>query len=242
MKAYILLFLLFIPLAFAQDIPQLRASVTDNADIISLEYEQQITAMIQGIEQATTAEIAILTVPSFEGLSKEEYAYEVFDKNKIGKKDVDNGLLILVGIAEREYRVEVGYGLEGLIPDAKKVDIGVVILETNFKEGNFDKGLHDAVKAIGELLQGQEEVLSQYKTLYPPRRSTGSLIYSFITFLIFLSIISSIFRKKGGSGWMLIPLFIGGPGWNNGTGGFGNSGFGGFSGGFSGGGGFGGGF
>ena len=137
LTGFILIALLLITPILAVDYPNLNDFVTDEANIISPEYEQQIEQLAKAIEQETTVEIAIVTVLSLEGLTKEQYALELFEKEGIGKEDKDNGLLILVALEEREYRVEVGYGLEGSIPDASKVSLGTKILEPNFKENEF---------------------------------------------------------------------------------------------------------
>ncbi|MBT3865838.1 TPM domain-containing protein [Candidatus Woesearchaeota archaeon] len=241
MRFSVILLLLLIPIVSAVDFPVLNDFVTDQADIISPEYEQQITSLAKQIEQETTVEIAVVTVQSLEGLSKEDYSMQLFEKYGIGKKDVDNGLLVLVSMDEREYRVEVGYGLEGLIPDASKVTLGTRILEPNFKEGEFGKGIYEMLIAVQGILNGEEEVLSQYRSSY--LQQSRSFFSSWIYWLFLISIISSIFNKKGQKNrFMFIPLFLPGSRWNGGSGGFGSSGFGGFGGGLGGGGGFGGNF
>ena len=241
MRFSVILLLLLIPIVSAVDFPVLNDFVTDQADIISPEYEQQITSLAKQIEQETTVEIAVVTVQSLEGLSKEDYSMQLFEKYGLGKEDVDNGLLVLVSMDEREYRVEVGYGLEGLIPDASKVTLGTRILEPNFKEGEFGKGIYEMLIAVQGILNGEEEVLSQYRSSY--LQQSRSFFSSWIYWLFLISIISSIFNKKGQRNrFMFIPLFLPGSRWNGGSGGFGSSGFGGFGGGLGGGGGFGGNF
>ena len=241
MRFSVILLLLLIPIVSAVDFPVLNDFVTDQADIISPEYEQQITSLAKQIEQETTVEIAVVTVQSLEGLSKEDYSMQLFEKYGLGKEDVDNGLLVLVSMDEREYRVEVGYGLEGLIPDASKVTLGTRILEPNFKEGEFGKGIYEMLIAVQGILNGEEEVLSQYQSSY--LQQSRSFFSSWIYWLFLISIISSIFNKKGQRNrFMFIPLFLPGSRWNGGSGGFGSSGFGGFGGGLGGGGGFGGNF
>ncbi|MAG47554.1 hypothetical protein CL617_03035 [archaeon] len=241
MKLFYLLIILFsLPLVTAVDYPELKDFVTDNADIISPEYEAQITQLAKQIEQETTTEIAIVTIQSLEGISKENYALELAEKNGIGKEDVDNGLLILIALDERAYRVEVGYGLEGLIPDSSKVTLGTRILEPNFREGDFGKGIYDSLLAVQGLLQGEEEVLSQYQSSYSSSSSSFQLWFYLIFFVII--ILSSVLGRKAGrrSGFMFMPIIIpGNRGFSGGTGGFGSSGFGGGS---FGGGGFGGGW
>jgi len=228
-----------VAVAVAVEYPELGNFVTDTAEMIDPVYEQRINELCREIEQNTTVEIAVVTIDSLNGMGKEQYAVELFERAGIGKKDKDNGLLILIAKSEREYRVEVGYGLEHLITDSHKVDIGDGILVPNFKRGEFGKGVYEAILSIQGLIDGREEVLSQYKMTYEGQRSESSWV-GFIIFLFTLMFILSIFniirrgtRTRGGY------IFMGG-GFGGGSGGFGSGGFGGFGGGLSGGGGFGG--
>jgi uncharacterized protein len=240
LKKISLLLLLILPLILAVDLPELKGFVTDNADIISSEDETRIINLIDQIEQETTAEIVVVTVKSLEGLSKEQYALELAEKNGIGKEDKDNGLLILVALDEREYRFEVGYGLEGSIPDASKVNIGTKIIEPNFRQGEFGKGIYESLIVMNGMIQNDPEVISEFQR--PPvqgNRSTIKLIF----FILFWGIIifSLISRRRSRSGFLFFPIFLPGSrgGFSGGSGGFGSSGFGGGS---FGGGGFGGGW
>jgi uncharacterized protein len=164
MKKWILLiiFMLFLPLASAVNYPQLKGFVTDNANMIDPEYEEKITQLAQKIEKESTVEIAVVTVDSLDGESKEMYSVNLFKQAGIGKKDKDNGLLILVAKQEREYRFEVGYGLEGTITDSMKVNIGDRIIVPNFKNGEYGKGIYESMVVIEGLVKGNEEVISQY--------------------------------------------------------------------------------
>lgn len=237
LTSFILITLFLLTPILAVDYPNLNDYVTDEANIISEDYERQIGQLANQIEQDTTVEIAVVTIQSLEGLTKEQYAVELFEKEGIGKKDKDNGLLILVAIEEREYRVEVGYGLEGTIPDSSKVVLGTRILEPNFKENNFGKGIYDMLIAVEASLQGDDIKISKYQNEPQNRNfSTKSKIY---LILFAIMILGSLL---GGGRVGFLPFFFMGGRWNNGSGGFGSSGFGGFSGGGSGGGGFGGSF
>ncbi len=158
----LIIFILFLPLANAVNYPQLKGFVTDNANIIDPEYEEKITQLAQKIEKETTVEIAVVTIESLEGESKEMYAVELFRQAGIGKKDKDNGLLILVAKKEREYRFEVGYGLEGVITDSMKVNIGDRIIVLNFRNGEYGKGIYESMMVIEGLVKGNEEIKSEY--------------------------------------------------------------------------------
>lgn len=239
----LILLLIIIPV-LAVSYPKLTDFVTDNADIISPEYEQKITELAKQIEQNTTAEIAVVTINSLEGISKEQYALELFEQAGIGKEDKDNGLLILVALEERQYRFEVGYGLEGSIPDASKVNIGIRIIEPNFKQGEYGKGIYESLVVVKGMLENDPEIISKYQSQYYPQRRASTIKLWFYLFFFFLFFISGFLGRRRGRGFMFIPLFLPGArgGFSGGVGGFGSSGFGGFGGGLGGGGGFGGSF
>lgn len=239
----ILLFLL--PVAGAVDYPQLRGFVTDNANMIDAAYEAKITQLAEKIEKENTVEIAVVTVESLEGESKEMYAVRLFEKAGIGKKDNDNGLLILVAKQEREYRFEVGYGLEGTITDSMKVNIGDRIIVPNFQNGEYGRGIYEAMLVIRELLAHNEEVISRYSMPQTNSQLPEEWFFIFFIAVVVLIIIFIAVAEKGNMG----GTYGGGyhrrrSGWGTG-GGFGGGrssggGFGGFGGGRSGGGGFGG--
>ncbi|MDY6965696.1 MAG: TPM domain-containing protein [Halobacteriota archaeon] len=229
----VILVLLLLPITSAVDYPQLTGFVTDNANMISPEYEDKITGLAEKIERETTVEIAVVTIESLEGESREMYAVNLFEQAGIGKKDLNNGLLILVAKNEREYRFEVGYGLEGTITDSMKVNIGDRIIVPNFRNEDYGKGIYESMLVIEELLKGNEEVVSRYGST-----SGSSGWYApdiiFIIVIVILSLIMRFgrVRRYGWGGFYY--------GHTGSGGGFGGGGFGGFGGGFSGGGGFGG--
>lgn len=259
----LILLLLLLPVANAVNYPQInKAFVTDNANIIDPVYKDKITQLAQNIEKETTVEIAVVTVESLEGESRDTYAEKLFRQPPgIGKKDKDNGLLILVAKEEREYRFEVGYGLEGTITDSMKVNIGSRIIEPNFQNGEYGKGIYEAMVAIQGLLAGNEEVISQYSMQQTPQTGDqelpGWIFFVFFAIVVVAIIFIAVSAKENTGGWTYGGGHYGGRrrrGWESGggfgggfggygggrSGGFGGGGFGGFGGGRSGGGGFGG--
>ena len=241
----LLILLSALPAVAAVDYPQLTGFITDDADMIDPVYETKITELAKKIEGATTVEIAVVTVESLEGESKEVYAVKLFEQAGIGKKDKDNGLLILVAKQERKYRFEVGYGLEGVITDSMKVNIGDRIITPNFRNGEYGKGIYESMLVIEGLLEGDEEVISEYSMNDQGSTGTSSGWIGILFFFIFIMAIlirMSGGRRAGGRGYMYYGGVGGfGGGMSGGGGGFGG-GFGGFGGGMSGGGGFGGGW
>jgi uncharacterized protein len=232
----LLILLLFSPPSCAVNYPQLRGFVTDNANMIDPAYENNIAQLAAKIEKETTIEIAVVTIQSLEGESKEMYAVKLFEQAGIGKKDNDNGLLILVAKQEREYRFEVGYGLESTITDSMKVNIGERIILPNFKNEEYGKGIYESMLVIEELLQGNEEVRSKYSMSQTGNQVNPAWVnFIFFAFLVLFVYLSFMGRRRNGG------IYYGGSG-GFGRGGFGGGGFGGgFGGGGFGGGGFGGG-
>lgn len=239
----LLILLFFSPIAGAVNYPQLRGFVTDDANMIDPAYANSIAQLAAKIEQKTTVEIAVVTIGSLEGESKDMYAVKLFEQAGIGKKDKDNGLLILVAKQEQEYRFEVGYGLEGTITDSMKVNIGDRIIVPNFKNGEYGKGIYEAMLVIEGLLQGNQEVISKYSMSQTQNQEIPSWIqFVFIGFFILFAILSSMGRRRNGGGYLGGYGGSGGFGGGFGSGGFGGGGGGGFGGGFGGGGSGGGGF
>lgn len=233
----------------AIEYPKLTGFITDNAGIIDSEAEATLAEIVQEIEQSTTAEIAIVTIKTLDGEPIEDYAVKLFEKSGIGKKDVDNGVLILVAVDDRKYRIEVGYGLEGVLTDVQAMQIGNKIMTPYFKQGLYSDGLYQVMLEIQGFIKSDPEITSKYAS----KNQDSSLLnlflrnrfFWFLVIFFIISIISSSLGKKKNSS-TFIPIFI--PGFGGGFsgrgghgGGFGG-GFGGFGGGMSGGGGFSGGW
>jgi uncharacterized protein len=247
----LLLLLAISPAVAAVDYPQLTGYVTDDANMIDPNYEAKITELARKIEGATTVEIAVVTVRSLEGESKETYAVKLFEEAGIGKKDKDNGLLILVAKQERKYRFEVGYGLEGVITDSMKVNIGDRIITPNFKRGEYGRGIYESMLVIEGLLEGDEEVISEYSMNDHDSTSSYSLWLLLLIPFGLIILFEIMIRLTGGRTHHIhyggSSGLRGGMSRGGGIGGFGGGmsgggGFGGFGGGMSGGGGFGGGW
>jgi uncharacterized protein len=154
-KIFCVVFLAFLILpvaSLAQEIPTLTKYVNDYAGVLSGSERAQINDLCAQIEQNSTVEIAVLTVNSTQPLSIDQYAVQVFEKNGIGKKDTNNGLLIVAAIDDRKWRFEVGYGLEPIINDAKAGRIGRAYLVLNFQNEEYGQGLYQAVEAVGQVI------------------------------------------------------------------------------------------
>ncbi len=176
---YLLLFILLA--SIVQALPQPSGWVNDYANILSLDEKMQLNSLIDSIEKNTTAEIAIVTVLSLEGKPVEEVALNYMSEWGIGKEKNDNGIVILVSPTERLYRIEVGYGAEGVITDARAGRIGREILALYFKEGKYGDGLYIAVEEIGGLLRQDPSIMAEYT----PRKEFFNILAPWIFFLGF---------------------------------------------------------
>jgi uncharacterized protein len=140
--------------AFAVDVPYLTGRVTDNAQILSDATRKSITERLKAHEDKTTNQIAVLTVPTLDGAGIEECAVAVFKEWKLGQKGKDNGILVVVAANDRRMRIEVGYGLEGTMPDGVAGSIIRNVMTPYFKQNDYNKGIDEGVNAIIKVLEG----------------------------------------------------------------------------------------
>lgn len=227
-------------LLVAQDLPAPRGYVNDFANVIPQDTETRIAQMADTIEKATTVEVAVVTVPDLGSYgSIEQYSVDLATKWGIGKEGEDNGVLLILSLEERRARIEVGYGLEGALPDGLAGRIMDESMIPYFRNNDFGTGFEKSVEGIAGVIEKEYEVdlsgISQTESRKYARASSGSSIRQSPIYIIFVF----IFILGGRFLWPLI--FLGGFGRRGGRGGFGS--FGGGGGGFGGfgGGGFGGG-
>jgi len=212
--------------------------VVDLAGIINDSVEVRLNAVLKELERKTGAQLLVLTVLSLDGESIEEASLKVAEMWKLGQKGKDNGALITVSLNDRKYRFEIGYGLEGILPDSFVGTVGRRVLVPNFRKGDFSTGIYQAALILAKKIADAEGVrldtFPTQKQLRVKGKKIGLLegIIGFV-FLIF-AIILFIRNPRL---FLLLFLMSGGGrgGWSSG-GGFGGGGFGG-----GGGGGFGGG-
>lgn len=171
-------------------LPTLRPYVNDLAGVLTPDDISSINALAAQIEQNTTVQIAVLTVNTTQPLTIDQYANQVFRANGIGHSDNNNGLLIVAAINDRHWRFEVGYGLEGDLPDALVGQIGLTYLVPNFQNGDYGKGLYDAVQSVGTILEtgSDPSIISQDNSNSGVPVDTAGAFISFLPFIIFLSI------------------------------------------------------
>ncbi len=260
---------LLLPRAYAAAeiaVPPLTARVTDLSATLTSEQRAALEQKLAALEARKGSQVAVLLVPTTQPETVEQYAIRVFDRWKLGRKGVDDGVLLLVAKNDHRLRIEVGYGLEGAIPDAvarRVIEEDIVPL---FKQGNFYGGISAGADRVIKLIEG-ESMPAPRRTAAPGSGwSTETLFLGFIILAMVSQLLHSLLGRFLGAGVagaaagiigyvlaglaaaviigliaFVISLFIGatgrpGRGWS--SGGSGSPGGGGWS---SGGGGFGGG-
>ncbi len=188
--SFLLAFSLFFSSAYAQDVPTLIPYVTDLAGVIDDSYESKINEYLSNLEATTTAEIAVLTVSTVKPSYMEKYAVEVFEKNGIGRADKDNGVLIVVAVDDREWRIEVGYGMEGDLNDAKAGRIGRTYMVPYFQNGQYGEGIYLTVTTIGEIILGDQELSERFD--YEESDSYEIFLIAFMLFFVVASIVGPL--------------------------------------------------
>ena len=205
--------------AFAVDVPFLTGRVTDNAQILSDETRKAVTANLKAHEEKTTNQIAVLTVPTLEGVSIEEYAVTVFNTWKLGQKGKDNGILLIVAPKDRKLRIEVGYGLEGTMTDGIAGSIIRNAITPFFKNNDYDRGIDEGVRAIINVLEGGQALAETAKSGEDVKKSSALdlevadiSITEKILFGAFIFGIIGLFTAVGiltpGMGWFLYFFLI----------------------------------
>jgi uncharacterized protein len=239
-------FLLLIPSALAAPtFPALTGRVMDNANIISDSTEFDLGNKLAALEQKTSRQLVVVTVPSLQGYEISDYGYQLGRAWGIGQAKLNNGVIFLIAPNEHKARIEVGYGLEPILTDA----LSEVILQTQvlpkFRAGDFDGGVEAGVAAlIQQLSLDPSEAEARAAAAERQTQNHGNDGGAISGFLIFLFIVIAIFRLFGG--WGFLPLlfmgggrrsggYYGGGGWSGG-GGYGGGGFSGGGGSFGGGG------
>lgn len=222
--------LMALPAQSEPEFPKLSGRVVDTADMLSRNTEQRLSQLLAGHERASSNQVVVVTVPDLQGLTIEEFGYQLGRHWGIGQQDSDNGALLIIAQQERALRIEVGYGLEVQLTDAISAQIINHILTPAFKAGKFDAGVVQAVEAMVAVLGGE--------TLPPPQRASSKEAPPALGgVLLMIVLIMILFGRGGFFGGMLAGSLLGGGlrGGGFGSGGFGG-GFGGGGGGFGGGG------
>ena len=219
--------------------------VNDFAGVLSAAAKAQLTALCGEVQQKTGAQIALVTVKTLDGVPVEEYSVDLATKWGIGPKKSERGVMILFAIDDRRSRVEVGYGLEPILPDGKT---GSFLREAipQLQQGDYDGALLLVTRRVADVIAADAGVTLSGNLPVPrrsgPQESPGWSLGEILVLLFVIFVVYSILKGSGGgrytrggpgSGWWIGPMIGGsmGGGWGGGRGGWGGGGFGGGGGG-----------
>lgn len=227
-------------------LPQPTTYVSDFAGVMDATSRQNIEDIATQVSDKAHATIVVVTVKSLDGLDIEDFTTQLEDKWKVGPKGSDKGILMVFAIQDHKRRIEVGYGLEGILNDAKVGDIGRSMVPL-LQQDQYGQAIQYGVQQIADVIAADAGVSitppTQQQTMYVPHRerSHGNNWLGLVFFFLFIGLIFRGGGRGGGWMWFLLGNMMGG-GFGGGRGfGGGDSGGGGFGGG-GGGGDFGGGF
>lgn len=200
------------------EVPELNRRVTDLTGTLAPDTVNRLESTLAQFEATKGSQIAVLILPSTQPEDITEYGIRVFDEWKIGRKGVDDGVILIVAKEDRRVRIEVGYGLEGAIPDVIAKRIIEEDIVPRFKQGDFSGGVEAGVTRMMRLIEGEP--------LPPPRSRVQSNLSGFfetgmlfIILGIFAGAVLDMFLGKGtaslaaglgagGFAWLISGLFL----------------------------------
>ncbi|WP_010485531.1 TPM domain-containing protein [Pseudomonas sp. S9] len=195
-RLFLALMLIVPVLVHAAEVPMLKRHVTDQTGTLTTEQIEQLDQQLVALEKRKGAQMVVLIVSTTAPQDIESYSLAVAEANKIGRKGTDDGLLLLVAKDDRRDRIEVGYGLEGAVPDAAAARIQREFIESRFKQGDFFGGISAGVDALTKLIDGE--------ALPPPtQRSESSGLGAIIALSVFALLMPAIILR------MIVGAIIG---------------------------------
>jgi len=187
-----LLFSFFICIGFIAnaevDIPSLNSRVTDLTKTLTAEQTAHIDEKLATLEKTKGSQVSILIILTTKPETIEDFSFRVVDKWKLGRKNIDDGILLTIAKNDRKIRIEVGDGLEGVITDVSAGRIINEYITPEFRQGRFYEGILAGIGQIENLIKGEP--------LPPPSTNQGSKNNSYLIFLIFAASFISPFLKS----------------------------------------------
>ena len=193
----VLMFACFVFSAFALDVPKLETPIMDKANVIDSSDERALNQKLTNLSNETGIQVAVLTIPSLEGEALESYSMRVAENWELGQKGVDNGVLLLVSIGDRELRIETGYGVEGDLTDTKCGLIIRNVITPHFKNGDYSAGIVDGVTAIVENVAVDFSGNGESPIILEIEDEEDTPAPAIIFLLFFVSIVSLTSKNKG---------------------------------------------
>lgn len=199
-------------------VPDLKSRVTDLTATLNAGEVTQLEQKLAAFEKNKGSQIAVLIIPTTKPETIEQYAMRVAEAWKLGRKGVDDGVLLLIAKNDRSLRLEVGYGLEGALPDAKAKRIITEIITPHFKQGHFADGIDAGVDAILAAIKGEPLPLAQNNRSSHPESLSDTFVFLLIFPFVFGRILQVMLGRLAGAtvtgiglgliGWLLFSSLI----------------------------------
>lgn len=170
-------------------VPAPQGNINDFAGVLSTEWKATLTELAHQIEQNTSAQVAVVIINSLEGVDKESYALAIGEQWGVGQKNKDNGIVFLIALLEREYRIEIGKGLEGTLNDAKIGRIARTYLISAFKREEYGQGIYDTLEAIRKVISQEPD------TTLASEDTSGIIHLILLGWLVLVIILASVQRE-----------------------------------------------
>lgn len=206
-------------------VPTLTGRVVDKTNTLSKSDVKELETAIKDFEQSTKGQFAVCIVPYMTGETVETASMKVAESWKIGQKGKDNGILFFLSMREREFRIEVGYGFEGKLNDAKAGDIGRLAIP-HFQKKHWKAGINTVIVGCNDVISGNKKAIgSQEKSKMSDLVMILTIIISVIILLVMIGCIVDGSDNDGGNGGFFGGHGDGGIKFFGGGGGFGGGGF-----------------
>lgn len=200
----VLFLLVMATAAQALEVPPLKGRVNDYGDMLATGTVRQLDGLLKDLEASDGTQIVLLTIPSLEGDSLEDFSIRLADQWKIGQAGLDNGAILLIARADRKVRIEVGYGLEGRLTDLMAGRIISNIIVPQFKAGRIDQGVIAGVQAMVAAVKGE------YAAAEAPSRGRdggGHGLFGLVLAVFILNVLGRLRRWLGmAAGAVIVPI------------------------------------
>jgi uncharacterized protein len=177
--------------AEALDVPPLSGRVVDLAHVLPPAIAEQLSTDLQAHEARTSNQVAVLLIPSLEGEPLFDFSHRVATAWKLGRKGTDNGVLLLVAIKERKIRLEVGYGLEGVLTDARSAQIIRNEMVPRFRTGDVPAGVAAGAQAVIKTIEGTYNAPER-----PAASPSGGDVFANALFAVVLGVVIGLFFSR----------------------------------------------
>ena len=171
-------------------LPSPTGRVNDFANVLSDSTERELDSLLSTLERETTAEVAVATVSSLEGMPLEEYANRLFNAWGVGQRGKDNGVLVLVAPSSREMRIEVGYGLEGVLPDGLSGQIIRQQFVPAFAKGDYEGGVAAGVTRVAEIVRRNHTLTDSERQALSRGADKTIVLPSWVAALLFVPFVA----------------------------------------------------